>query len=240
MTSVIDMLLKKNRSGLASKGGAGRLVTFLNPHSYLFARQHRELFERFDDICFDGVVLAKSIKLLGGSGERISFDMTSLAPVVFSEAIKNGHDVFFVGSQVGVAQTAANEFRAKFKGLEVSGCRHGFFEDDDELNAFIRYLLELSPRIVVAGMGTPHQEKFLIALRDAGWQGDGYTCGGFLHQTVKGGIDYYPRFFDRYNLRWLYRMIDEPKLIKRYLISYSSFVAVFLVDFIRFKVSEKK
>ena len=83
-------------------------------------------------------------------------------------------------------------------------------------------------------MGTPFQEQFLVDLKNLGWIGAGYTCGGFIHQTA-ANIKYYPEFFNTYNLRWLYRMIDEPKLIKRYLILYPKSTFLFFFDFIIYK-----
>src|SRR5699024_11035171 len=103
-------------------------------------------------------------------------------------------------------------FKREFPELKVCGTRHGFFTNVQERNDVIAELAEKNPSIMVVGMGTPAQEKFLVDLKAAGWMGKGYTCGGFLHQTARGGTQYYPEWMNRMNLRWLYRMIDEPKL----------------------------
>ena len=65
-----------------------KLLTFLNPYSYLLARKEKELFEKFN-IFIDGMLLVKVLNLFGFKNiERQSFDMTSLAPIVFKKAIK--------------------------------------------------------------------------------------------------------------------------------------------------------
>ncbi|WP_176475696.1 WecB/TagA/CpsF family glycosyltransferase [Halomonas salipaludis] len=209
------------------------LVTFLNPYSYRIARQHPGLFRRFDAIHYDGIVLAKLMKLAGVSVPRTSFDMTSLADEVLAGAAREGRRVFFVGSEPGVPEQAAETLKAHFDGLQVAGVRHGFFASDEERSAFIAELVAIAPEIVVVGMGAPLQERLLVDLADAGWHGEGYTCGGFLHQTAKGGAQYYPAWMDRMNLRWLYRIYDEPKLIKRYTIDYSIFLALFAGDLVK-------
>ncbi|MBD3894572.1 WecB/TagA/CpsF family glycosyltransferase [Halomonas sp. ML-15] len=216
------------------------VVTFLNPYSYRIARQHPALFRRFDVIHYDGIVLAKLMRLAGVSVARTSFDMTSLADEVLSGAARDGRRVFFVGSEPGVPEQAAETLKAHFAGLQVAGVRHGFFTDDEERSAFIDELVALAPEIVVVGMGAPLQERLLVDLAEAGWRGEGYTCGGFLHQTAKGGAQYYPAWMDRLNLRWLYRIYDEPKLIKRYTIDYSIFLGLFARDLLAYYWAKRK
>ena len=108
--------------------------------------------------------------------------------------------------------------------------------NDDSIKA-IEIILALKPSIVVVGMGTPRQEQFLVDLKEAGYNGTGYTCGGFFHQTA-GKMDYYPNWADKFHLRWLYRIIDEPKLFKRYTVDYSWFLVVFLYDVIKYRISK--
>lgn len=113
--------------------------------------------------------------------------------------------------------------------MEIAGFNHGYFENEKEILTVYRKIIKTKSDIVVVGTGTPRQEKFLIDLRQNGWDGIGFTCGGFLHQIIEG-IHYYPSIFDKLHIRWLYRIIDEPKLLKRYLIDYSMFVFVFVYD----------
>ena len=77
-----------------------RIYTFLNPVSYLEAIKHRELFDAFDGIFADGSILVSAIKIVYGEKiTRRSFDMTSMAPLLFDYAENNGKsfssNVFF-------------------------------------------------------------------------------------------------------------------------------------------------
>src|SRR5690606_4597421 len=109
-----------------------------------------------------------------------------------------------------------NEYVKLYPDLKILGSRSGYFSDDQEKNDFLMHLAAVDPDIVVVGMGTPFQEEFLVKLTQLRWSGMGFTCGGFFHQTAKKGSSYYPRWVDKLQLRWLYRIWDEPKLIKRY------------------------
>ena len=72
-------------------------------------------------------------------------------------------------------------------------------------------------------MGVPLQERFLLQLTDAGWNGVGITCGGFLDQLSQG-VQYYPGWINSLNLRWAYRLMREPgRLWRRYLLDYPKF-----------------
>ncbi|MGR4068078.1 WecB/TagA/CpsF family glycosyltransferase [Billgrantia sp. C5P2] len=231
-------LLRERVSG--SGDGLPRLTTFLNPYSYRVARRRQEIFRRFDTIHYDGIALVLLMKLAGVRASRKSFDMTSMALEVLSTAAQQGRRVYFVGSEPGVPEQAATRLKDRFAGLQVAGIRHGFFANEAERVEFIQELTCLAPDIVIVGMGAPRQEKLLLDLADAGWRGEGYTCGGFLHQTAKGGTQYYPPWMDRMNLRWMYRIFDEPKLIKRYTVDYSVFVWLFAYDLLSFHARRRR
>mgnify|MGYP000060826451 CR=1 FL=1 len=50
-----------------------------------------------------------------------------------------------------------------------------------------------------------------------GYQGIGFTCGGFVHQTAMNRMHYYPNWVDKMNLRFVYRMYKEKHTRTRYL-----------------------
>ncbi|MDR5733108.1 WecB/TagA/CpsF family glycosyltransferase [Caballeronia sp. LZ025] len=115
----------------------------------------------------------------------------------------------------------------RFPALNVCGSRNGYFLCDlDRIDA-LRDVLDPKANVLICGMGSPYQERFLHELRKLGWRGTAYTCGGFLHQMAKKGARYYPAWIDRLQLRWAYRIYDEPTLFKRYFFGYP--VAVFFV-----------
>lgn len=237
MPNLLRLILSKssddNRSGL---------VTYLNPYSYLIARKNYQIYSKFDAIHSDGIALSLLLSLLGSKQTRQSFDMTSMAPAVFTGAANNRLKVVLIGGQNGVAELTGEKLKASYPGMNILGCYDGFFDDQDHRESIVREIVQLNPDLLVVGMGAPLQEAFLVDVAAAGWGGNGYTCGGFFHQTAKTkAVQYYPKWIDRLNLRWLYRMYDEPKLIKRYAFYYPYFLFVFLVDTISlFKVDAKK
>ena len=71
-----------------------RPTTFLNPFSYIVARKNIKHLSQFN-IEIDGGMLVVVLRFFGLRVKRKSFDMTSLAPIVFENAIKNNQSVFF-------------------------------------------------------------------------------------------------------------------------------------------------
>lgn len=211
------------------------IATFLNPYSYLVARRCGLSFDNFDRVYADGVLFQKLLLLAGINVRRVSFDMTSLAPVVFLDAMQHSKSIFFVGGEAGIADSASKHFISQYPGLIVLGTHHGYFKSEDDCSLLIANLVLMAPDIVIVGMGAPHQERFLIELISQSWMGAGFTCGGFLHQTCKHGVEYYPRWANKLNLRFLYRMYDEPKLIRRYVLDYPVFIFIYIFDVLAFR-----
>ena len=209
--------------------------TFLNCYSYYIYRKIAKKYQKFNKVYCDGILLQKMVCLIGIETKRISFDMTSLAPDVFRYAEKKMSKVAIIGSEEEYLHKAISKIKKKFPNLDVVESRNGFFNSTEERNDYLEKLIEINPDIVIVGMGTPLQDFFLIDLKDKGWMGVGYTCGGFIHQTATKGTVYYPKFFDKYNLRWLYRIYDEPKLFKRYFLYYPLSIILFYYDYLKSK-----
>lgn len=196
----------------------GKIYTFLNPVSYLTALDNKNLFEQFDGIFADGSILVAAIKLLyGKSITRRSFDMTSLAPQLLSYAEQNKKTIYIVASKQEQVEKAVGIFKERYPNLQISGYRNGYFTSDSEMDKEAKYITEINPDFLIVGMGALMQERFLIKVKSIGFRGIGFTCGGFIHQTSKNEIEYYPKWADKLNLRFIYRMYKEKHTRKRYM-----------------------
>lgn len=209
----------------------GRIYTFLNPVSYLSALEHKTLFERFDGIFADGSILVAAIRLIYGKRvTRRSFDMTSLAPILLSYAETHNKSVYIVASRQEQVEKAVGIFKERYPKLNVVGYRNGYFTSEKEQESEAQHIAEMNPDYLIVGMGALMQEQFLLKVKNAGFDGIGFTCGGFIHQTAKDEIDYYPGWVDRMNLRFLYRMYKEKHTRKRYLQAALLFPARFIAE----------
>lgn len=204
----------------------GMDYSFINPFSLGVVAQ--ELSEQeCDRIHFyaDGIAVVLYVRLFKQKKIiRTSFDDTSIAPMVFTHAQANGLTVSLIGGTEENMHEAARLLQHKYPSLTLAYVRSGYFTDNEERTQSLQRAASCD--IVVVGMGAGKQERLLLDLRETGWKGTGFTCGGYLDQFVHAkGQDYYPAWVDKLNLRWLYRMAKEPRrLLKRYLKDYPYFL----------------
>ncbi|MBX2921990.1 MAG: WecB/TagA/CpsF family glycosyltransferase [Chitinophagaceae bacterium] len=217
-TKVWNIILKKI-TDFEVRGG---LTSFVNPYSMLLLQNQKEIAEQIDYWHVDGISLVNELnKSFKKCIQRFSFDDTSVAPLVFQFAKTNKLSIIIVGTKEELIHSAIKNIEKKYS-VAIAYYRNGFFSDEDERRSCMDDIIAVGGGIVICGMGTPYQEQFLIDLRKKGWNGYGYTCGGYLHQIAQKE-NYYPRIFDKLNIRWVYRIIDEPKLFRRYFLDYPNF-----------------
>ncbi len=199
------------------------LFTFANPATAKLVRRHAGFADNlsaFDLVLPDGIGMCVAMRLLHGvRAQRISFDMTSLAPMILGEAQARGLTVALAGGDPGIAERARDRLRERFPSLRIVGAADGF----GDMAAKAAQVAAMQPDIIVCGMGAVRQEAFLLQVAAQGWRGWGFTCGGFLDQ-LQQGAEYYPAWVDRANLRWAYRLAREPRrLWRRYVLDYGLF-----------------
>lgn len=231
MSILVEKILNTEKTASDVFSQKGKVYTYLNPVSYLTALDNKELFLQMDGIFADGGLLVKAIKLLYGKQvTRRSFDMTSMAPELFAYAAGHGKTVYIVASKQEQVEKAVEIFRERYPKVKFAGYRNGYFASENEMDVEVKHIAELNPDFLIVGMGALMQEKFLLKVKDAGYQGVGFTCGGFIHQTSKNEIDYYPAWVDKTNLRFVYRMWKEPHTRKRYVMAGLLFPARFIAE----------
>lgn len=209
----------------------GKVYTFLNPVSYLTALDNKELFGQMDGIFADGGLLVKAIKMLYAKVvTRRSFDMTSMAPELFAYAVEHDKTIYIVASKQEQVEKTVEIFQERYPEVKFAGYRNGYFSSEEEMDKEAKHITELNPDFLIVGMGALMQEKFLLKVKSVGYQGVGFTCGGFIHQTSKNEIDYYPAWVDKTNLRFVYRMWKEPHTRKRYMMGGLLFPARFIAE----------
>lgn len=201
------------------------LVSFVNPASVAMARKdalYRSDLGRCDVVLCDGIGMVVATRSLRGVAvPRMSFDTTSLAVPVMKWAAETGVRVALVGGREGVAKRAARVMVDATPGLVVACCASGYGLD---IPGLASELTREGIGLVLIGAGAPLQERLGVMLLDHGVSARMFTCGGYFDQ-LSGGLSYYPGWVDALNLRWIYRLMKEPRrLWRRYLFDYSTFI----------------
>ncbi len=126
---------------------------------------------------------------------------------------EKGYRLYFLGAAPGVAERAAQNLLLRYPNAQIVGVQHGYFQDSDE-PAIVAQIAAARPDVLLIGMGMPRQEKWAWAHRD--------TLGAPVMIGVGGSFDVYagvvkraPRWMQRTGCEWLWRLIQDPRKIKK-------------------------
>jgi exopolysaccharide biosynthesis WecB/TagA/CpsF family protein len=124
--------------------------------------------------------------------------------------------VFLLGSEPGVAETAAGRLTKRIAGLRIVGTCHGFTEERDELLA--QRVKKTDADLLIVALGSPRQEVWLHGNLAATGAQVGVGVGAFLDFSA-GKVIRAPRWMNVLGVEWCFRLIQEPRrLWRRYVI----------------------
>jgi N-acetylglucosaminyldiphosphoundecaprenol N-acetyl-beta-D-mannosaminyltransferase len=167
----------------------------------------------------DGIGLIYASKIRGFNlKERVTGFDISMNLLEISKTRKL--NVFLLGGKKGVAKKAKDDL--KIKGYNnVVGENHGYFFKNEnyelEEENIIKRINELKTDILFVGFGSPKQEKWIHKNYNK------LNCkiiignGGTI-DVLAGEINRAPEIYQKIGLEWLYRLIKDPKRIKRQIV----------------------
>jgi exopolysaccharide biosynthesis WecB/TagA/CpsF family protein len=187
----------------------GAIFSFLNPYSCLKIDQIEE------DIIFgiDSYYLANYVFKF----KSVSFDNSSFAPIFFEFCVKNNKKVLFIGAKEEECSLFITNIKNSYFNIKADGI--------DGYREFSSYQEKISNNnydFVVIGMGSPLQENLAVFLFNLFPTIKFFTCGGYIRQA-SSVLEYFPPFFVRFHVRFLYRFVKEPHVLKRTFYSYFRF-----------------
>lgn len=192
--------------------------------------EFKEIYKNADLILTDGMPLIWISKIKSTPiKEKVSG--SDLFPKVCEMAAKKSYKIFLLGAEDGIAIKAAENLKAKYKGLKVVGTyspKYGFEKNEDEIEEIINIINEAKPDILAVGLGAPKQEKFIYKYKDRLNVPVSLSIGASIDFEA-GNINRAPLFMQKYGLEWFYRLYKEPKrMFKRYLIDDLKIVNILL------------
>lgn len=202
------------------KGGLPTHICTANMDFVTRAREDKEfqrvLFES-DMVIADGIPIVKISKFEGPVlKERVTG--SDISPMLAEACSKNDLSVFGLGAAPGVALQAMNILQERYEGLKIAGAfspPKAELEDmpHQEINKLI---VEGDTNLILVAFGAPKQDKWgrmnVPKLEKALAIGIGGTLD-FIAGVQKRA----PKFVQKINLEWLWRLGTNPKrLFKRY------------------------
>lgn len=196
-------------------------MLYVNVHCMNVASRDPEyaaILDRADLVYCDGTGVRLGAWL---SRQRLPARMTGADWIddLCSLAVREQLSLFLLGGAPGTAEEAAIMLTRRHPELRIAGTAPGY----NLSPATIAQINRSRPHILLVGMGTPTQEKWIAAHRSQLSVPVVWAVGA-LFDFVSGRIPRGPHWMTEHGLEWLCRLAIEPrKLWRRYLIGNPQF-----------------
>jgi len=158
----------------------------------------------------DGIGAVKALKSKGFRhsvripGSELWLDIIS--------TLKKADSVYLVGATDEVIETTVIKLKKTYPSLNIVGFRNGFLNESD-IALLEKDILEKKPTIVFVAQGSPRQERLMQRLQQSHksvYMGLGGSFDVFTDKVKRA-----PRIFRENGFEWLFRLLSQPKRIKR-------------------------
>ena len=184
----------------------------------------RDLMHRQDIRYPDGMSVVRALRRRG-CAHAARASAADFLPVAVQACAARGLRMGFLGGQPGVANRCAARFDEVLPANPVVFAPHGYFRpgSPDEVAA-VRAAREAGVHLLLVGMGSPRQERFIID-QGAATGARALWAVGALFEYHGGERARAPLWMRRAGLEWAFRLALEPRrLAGRYLLGNAEFL----------------
>lgn len=220
LIDAVDYKAAVDRIILAARESRPMAVSALAVHGLMTGVLHREYKYRlnhFDLLVPDGQPVRWALNLLYRAKLRDRVYGPNLMLALCSRAEKEGLGIFLYGSTQAVLSGLRKNLECRFPSLPIAGMEPSKFrrlspEEKTELTARIR---STGAAIVFVGLGCPRQEIWAYESREA--LSMPVVAVGAAFPFFAGTVPQAPKWMQDRGLEWLFRLVAEPRLWRRYL-----------------------
>jgi N-acetylglucosaminyldiphosphoundecaprenol N-acetyl-beta-D-mannosaminyltransferase len=213
----VDMAAALDRvDAFVAQGRRPHAVFAVNPEKNYSVPEDpalHDIFRRADLLIPDGIGVVLAARFLHGVRLR-RVPGVELMEKICERAAGTGHGVFIYGARDAVNERAAEILEERYPGLQIVGRAHGFVKES-EMDDLVARINASGARILFLALGSPRQEQWFA--RHAASLSHIRVCqgiGGTL-DTIAGTVKRAPHLWCACNAEWLYRLLKEPKRIRR-------------------------
>ena len=190
-------------------------IVTANPETMMKSETDTELNKLLNDkdtiLVPDGIGVVKASKMIGYDvKERIAG--IDIANTLLDYGNKLKKTIYLFGSKQEIIDSMKDVLKEKYPNLKLVGSSNGYVQDKDKV---FEEMSKLKPDIILVALGIPLQEKLIykhLSLFDKGI----FVGVGGSFDVISGHKKRAPQIIIKLNLEWLYRLICEPKRLKRF------------------------
>ena len=192
-----------------------KFIITANPETLTMAETDEEvskmLLDKNNSVVPDGIAIVKACKTLDiPVTERIAG--VDIAEYLLHEASQLKKKVYLFGSKQEVIDGMKKVIEEKYSGIKLVGATNGYIEDKDKEFENIK---KAKPDVIMVALGIPDQETLIYKHLKDFEKGIFIGVGGSF-DVLSGTKKRAPKIFIKLNLEWLYRIMCEPKRLKRF------------------------
>ncbi|OES44927.1 WecB/TagA/CpsF family glycosyltransferase [Domibacillus iocasae] len=196
------------------KAGEQSTVIAVNPEKVMAARRDplvKELINNSTYQIADGVGMIIASKLKKGElKERVTgVDMMKR---ILEMAASENLGVFFYGAKEETVKKAKENLEASIPNLHVAGYENGYVQDQEVLLEKIR---QSGAQVIFVALGSPRQELWIRENMPKLPEVKVFQGVGGSFDVYSGNVQRAPEMYRKAGLEWLYRLMKEPKRVKR-------------------------
>jgi len=197
------------------KNNKKMFIVTSNPETFMIANMEKDfktlLLNKDTTIVADGIGIIKSARMLGYKmEERVPGIDISINLLKYGNQLKK--DLYLFGSTDEVITKMKSVLDTKYSNIKLVGSSNGYVNDKDKV---FEEIISLKPDIILVALGIPEQEKLIYKHLSKFEKGIFIGVGGSL-DVISGYKKRAPKILIKLNLEWLYRILKEPKRIKRF------------------------
>ena len=208
--------------------GICRRIVTLNAEIAQMTLESPELaasIKQADLIVADGIGVKLASQIAGQPvPERVPG--VELVELLAREAAAMGKGIYLLGAAPGVAEKAAEVLKTRIPALTVSGVKDGYFKAQDE-ETLLADINRARPGLLLVAMGVPKQELWLSANQTVLQVPVAMGVGGSF-DVISGHKPRAPRLLQALGMEWAFRLIIEPRRLKRIIFLPKFIISVFL------------
>lgn len=193
-------------------------VVTLNPEITMSCQhdsQLRSIIDEADLRTADGFGIVMVSRLKGNPlPERVTG--CDLLINLFEIGNRNNWSFYLLGANEMTNKKAAEVINRTYPNVSVLGRHHGFFDQRDEAQ-IVDEIATLSPDVLVVALGAPKAEFWIHKFKNKLNARVAIGVGGSL-DIIAGTVKRAPVIWQKLNVEWLYRLLNQPSRWRRQLI----------------------
>lgn len=229
MKELFDKLYNKSEESfyeILEKNLSQNKKTFIvtaNPETFMMSEKDEEMRKLLLDndtfLVPDGIGIVKAARMINYDvKERITG--IDIANELLKLGNKQKKSIYLFGAKQEVIDSMEKVLKESYPNLNLVGMSNGYEKDKDKI---FEKIVKTKPGIVLVALGIPLQEKLIYKHLDKFDKGIFVGVGGSF-DVISGHKKRAPKIFIKLNLEWLYRILKEPKRLKRFYDSNVKFI----------------